>query len=131
MRLVKIFVVAVGLPLLLSGCSAKYTMKGPEKEAKEVTINNCQADPDTIRVHKDADFDWGVPQTDSHTYTVTFKGRTPISVSSVTVSATQKDNPHKAKGDLLCSVLGSCKFPYTLTQGNGTTCPDPGVHVIP
>jgi PBP1b-binding outer membrane lipoprotein LpoB len=131
MRLIKILLVAVGLPLLLIGCSAKYTMKGPEKDASAVTLNNCQADPDTIRVHKDADFDWIVAAADSHTYTVNFKGRTPISVSTVTVSANLKDNPHKAKGDTWCSVFGSCTFAYTLTQENGTTCPDPGVHVIP
>ena len=115
---------------LLAGCVHGYRMKGAEREASVVNLDSCQADPDTVRVHKNGDLSWSVPKTDSHTYTIQFK-RTPIPESTVKVSANVQDKPHPVKGDFWCSTLGSCLFPYTLTKEDGSACPDPGVHVLP
>lgn len=121
---------AAGSLLLLAGCSQGYRMKGAEKDASVVNLDSCQADPDTVRVHKNSNVSWSVPQTDSHTYTIQFK-RTPIPESAVKVSANVQDKPHPVKGDFWCSAVGSCFYAYTLTKEDGSVCPDPGVHVIP
>jgi hypothetical protein len=121
---------AAGSLLMFSGCAASYTKKGPEKDASVVSINNCQADPDTARVHRNNNVSWIVPNTDPHAYKIQFN-RTPIPESSVNVSANAADKPHPVKGDFWCNTFGSCLYPYTLTKEDGTACPDPGVHVIP
>jgi hypothetical protein len=121
---------AAGSLLMFSGCSASYTKKGPEREASVVSISNCQADPDTARVHRNNNVSWTVPITDPHTYKIHFK-RTPIPESDVDVSANAPDKPHLVKGDLWCNNFGSCLYAYTLTKEDGTACPDPGFHVIP
>ncbi len=124
------FLLAAGSLLIFSGCSAKYTKKGPEREASTVSVNNCQADPDTVLVHRNNNISWAVPNTDPHTYTIQFN-RTPIPESAVKVSANTPDKPHSAKGDFWCNNFGSCVYRYSLTKEDGTVCPDPGVHVTP
>ncbi len=105
-------------------------MKGAEREASVVNLDLCQADPDTVRVHKNGNVSWSVSKTDSHTYTIQFK-HTPIPESTVKVSANAQDNPHPVKGDFWCNTVGSCLYVYTLTKEDGSVCPDPAVHVIP
>jgi hypothetical protein len=121
---------AAGSLLLLAGCAQGYRMKGAEREASVVNLDSCQADPDTVRVHKNGNLSWSVPNTDSNTYTIQFK-RTPIPESTVKVSASAQDKPHPVKGDFWCNTVGSCLYAYTLTKENGSVCTDPGVHVIP
>lgn len=121
---------AAGSLLMFSGCSAKYKQKGPERDASVVSINNCQADPDTTRVHRNDTVSWTVPNADTHTYTIQFS-RTPIPESTVKVNANAPDKPHPVKGDFWCTSFGSCLYAYTLTKEDGAACPDPGLHVIP
>ena len=121
---------AAGSLLLLAGCSQGYRMKGAEREASVVNLDTCKADPDTVRVHKDGNLSWSVPDTDSSTYTIRFK-RTPIPETTVKVSAKAQDKPHRVTGDWLCNHAGSCLYGYTLTKEDGSVCTDPGVRVIP
>ncbi len=123
-------ILAGGSLLLLAGCAQGYKAKGPEREASVVNLDNCQADPDTVRVHKKSNVSWSVAKTDSHAYTIQFK-RTPIPESSVKVSANVQDTPHMVKGDFWCDTVGSCLYGYTLTKEDGSVCPDPGFHVVP
>lgn len=130
MRLIALcWIFAAVLLLLLVGCSSGYRKKGVEREASVVQLETCQADPDTVLVHKGGTVSWSVPKTDSHTYTIQFKS-TPIPESTVTVNANAHDNPHPVKGDFWCKAVGSCLYAYTLTKEDGSICPDPGVHVI-
>lgn len=130
MRLVINCPVVVALALLLSGCTASYKMKGAERAASVVTINNCVADPDTVAVHENDSVHWEVPPTDLHTYTVQFQ-RSPFAESTASVSTASQDKPHQAKRDFWCKGFGACKYAYTVTPNGGPVCPDPGVHVIP
>jgi hypothetical protein len=130
MRLVINCPVAIALAVLLSGCSANYKMKGAERPAPVVAINNCQADPDTVVIHENDSVQWQVSSTDSHTYTVQFQ-RSPFAESTASVSNASQDKPHQAKRDFWCKTFGACKYAYTVTPNGGPVCPDPGVHVIP
>ncbi len=117
----------------LTGCGARsYVKKGPEKKSDTVTINNCVADPDTVKVPKGQTLTWKVDPQESppHTYTIEFGSKNPIASSMVPTGQAQK-----VKGDLSCTLFGwisskNCLFPYNLIQDDTkTTCKDPGVHV--
>lgn len=113
------------------GCSnSTYTKKGPETLTNNVTILNCTVTPDTAQVHKGDDLTWKVDPSDSHTYSIRFKGHGPFSSSTVPPGQSQK-----ADGDFWCNTvgdhLGACVYSYRLVQDGTTTCPDPGVHIVP
>jgi hypothetical protein len=119
------------LPLLgILGCSDNaYTKKGPETQTNTVTINNCNASPDTARVHRGDNLTWSVA--DAHSYSINFKGRTPFSSHTVPPGQSQKAN-----GEFWCNTFGGihgdyCVYSYDLVQDGSTTCPDPGVHIVP
>lgn len=120
------------VPLLgILGCNnSTYTKKGPETLTNNVTILNCTVNPDTAQVHKGDDLTWNIDPSDSHTYSIRFKGHGPFSSPTVPPGQSQK-----AKGDFLCNTLGDhlsvCRYPYDLVQeSSNKTCPDPGVHIV-
>jgi len=120
------------VPLLGTlGCNNKpYTKKGPEIKTKMVTITNCNANPDTAQVHKQDDLTWNIDPSDSHSYSITFKGHTPFSSSTVPPGQSQK-----VVGDSSCNYFGwiagdNCVYAYDLIQDGTKTCPDPGVHIV-
>ena len=73
----------VCVPLLgILGCSNNaYTKKGPEVMKGSVTITNCNANPDTVQVHRGDDLTWN--SSDGHSYSIHFKGHTPFSSSTI------------------------------------------------
>jgi plastocyanin len=134
----------IGCLLVLSGAavmlncggSTAYTKKGPEKPGNTVTINNCNADPDTIAVHKGDVVTWNVDPLESpkHTYSVSFSGRKPIASSTAPTGQGQN-----ITSDFWCNngnwiYEKWCVYGYNLIQTDVSppkTCPDPGVHIIP
>jgi hypothetical protein len=131
MRASRICYWIVFVPLLgILGCSnSAYTKKGPELKTSIVTITNCIANPDTAQVHSGDDLTWNIDPSDSHSYSIQFKGHTPFSSSTVPPGQSQK-----AKGEFWCNTFGGihgeyCVYRYDLVQ-DGKTCPDPGVHIV-
>lgn len=121
------------VPLLgILGCSSSaYTKKGPETKTNTVTITNCNANPDTVQVSRGHDLTWNIDVSDSHSYSIRFKGHTPFSSSTVPPGQSQKAN-----GDFWCNTIGAingnlCVYSYDLVQDGSKTCPDPGVHIVP
>jgi len=116
----------------LTGCGAhSYVKKGPEKPSDTVTINNCVADPDTVKVPKGHTLTWNVDPLESpkHGYTIKFGSKKPIANPTAPTGQGQI-----VTGDISCTLFGwisanNCLFPYQLIQDGGKTCPDPGVHV--
>jgi len=121
-------------PLLgIVGCggSSAYVKKGPEVKTNTVKVSNCKADPDTVQVAKNDPLIWTVDPPDGHTYSIKFPHARPVSSSTVPIGQTQT-----VTGDGWCNSLGGiinslCVYPYQLIQDGATTCPDPGVHVVP
>jgi len=121
----------------LTGCGPRaYVRKGPEKKSNFVTIKECVADPDTVRVAKGDTLTWKVDTLESskYTYTIDFHSKKPIKNSTAPTGQGQT-----ITGDTSCTLLGwiipnNCLFPYDLVQQDisthiSTTCHDPGVHV--
>jgi hypothetical protein len=130
MRASRICYWIVSVPLLgILGCSnSSYTKKGPEGETPTVTITNCNANPDTVLVHRGRDLTWNIA--DGQSYSIRFTGHTPFSSSTIPPGQSQK-----ATGDFWCNTLGGidkglCVYPYDLIK-DGSKCPDPGVHIVP
>jgi len=121
----------LGVLLITWGCSgAAYVVKGTEQISKEVVIKDCAAVPYTAAVFKDDTLTWKVDPADTNTYTVTFTGAKPVSVTPFTVRSTVPA-AQPIKRDFGCIVSwGRCYYNYTLTKGQDA-CPDPGVHIIP
>jgi fructose-1,6-bisphosphatase/inositol monophosphatase family enzyme len=84
-----------------------------------------------VQVKKGDTLTWTVDPVDGHTYTINFPKSSPVSSSSVPTGQSQTVN-----GDVLCTTLGwintsLCRYSYNPVQDSKTTCPDPGVHVVP
>jgi hypothetical protein len=131
MRAFRICCCVICAPLLgILGCNNNtYTKKGPETKSNTVTIANCSATPDTAQVHRGDDLTWSIG--DAHSYSITFKGHTPFSSSTVPPGQSQKAN-----GEFWCNTFGGihgdyCVYAYDLVQDGSKTCPDPGVHIVP
>jgi plastocyanin len=123
----------LGALLIAIGCGSAntYVKKGPEKKTDTVTINNCKADPDTVRVPKGSTLTWinDPLESPTHTYTIKFHGKKPIASDTAPTGQGQT-----ITGDFACSALGwvsssHCMYAYDLIQDGSTKCPDPGVHV--
>ena len=118
--------------LALTGCGARpYVKKGPEKKSDTVTINNCVADPDTVKVPKGHTLTWNLDPRESppHTYAIKFGSKKPIANGTAPTGQGQT-----VTGDTSCTLFGwisskNCLFPYQLIQDGSKTCKDPGVHV--
>ena len=118
--------------LALKGCGASPNVKkGPEKKSDTVTINNCIADPDTVKVPKGHTLTWNVDPQESppHTYTIKFGSKKPLANGTAPTGQGQT-----VTGDTSCTLFGwissnNCMFPYQLIQDGSKTCKDPGVHV--
>jgi len=112
------------VPLLgILGCTNSHTKGQPVT----VTITNCKANPDRVDVHRGDDLTWNIEQPDSHSYSISFKGHTPFSSSTVPPGQSQK-----VVGDLSCNYFGwihgdFCWYPYAVV---GSNCADPGVHIV-
>jgi len=133
MRAFRICCCVLCVPLLgILGCSNNvYTKKGPEVMKGSVTITNCNANPDTVQVHRGDDVTWNIDSSDSSSYSIRFKGHTPFSSSTVPPGQSQK-----AKGEFWCNTFGGihgdyCVYRYDLVRDGTKTCPDPGVHIVP
>lgn len=129
MKALRVYGCLTLLPVLgILGCSAEYVKKGAERVADTVTIANCAADPDTVGVPRGHALTWHA--NDRAHYAIHFPRNKPI--------ATADPAPEQGQtvtGDFACNYGGwisdsFCVYPYTLTK-DGTTCKDPGVHVIP
>jgi hypothetical protein len=118
------------------GGARHYTQKHPEIHADSVTINNCDANPDTVDVYDGQTLTWTVDPTDSNTYTIAFGDSRPVSPKSSDASHASPD-AQKIQKDSWCKYAGwvhegYCKYDYTLSKkGSSTPCPDPGIHIIP
>ena len=115
------------------GCngSSSYTRKGPETKTNTVTINNCDATPDTAQVSRGDNLTWNNDPSDTHSYSIRFKGHTPFSSSTIPPGQSQK-----VTGEFWCNTFGGlhgnfCQYGYNLVQDGTKTCPDPGVHIVP
>jgi hypothetical protein len=125
------------LPGILGCGSRAYVKKGPEVDAKTVnntvTICNCKANPDTVKIPENQILTWVVDSHDVNTYSISFPKKSPFSSSTVPTG-----QGLKVKKDFWCKTLGAistslCVYPYNLIQypkdTPPTTCHDPGVHV--
>jgi hypothetical protein len=140
MRIFKLCCLLLVSPVMLTiacgGGATRYTAKHPEIHADTVTINNCDANPDTVDVYGGQTLTWTAPSTDSNTYIIAFGDSRPISPKSITAS-NSSPNAQNIQKDSWCKYLGwasggYCKYDYTLTKkGSSTPCPDPGVHIVP
>jgi plastocyanin len=67
------------LSVVAGGGAHTYVKKGPEKATNTVTLNNCKADPDTVRVAKGSTLTWinDPLESPAHTYTVKFRSEKP------------------------------------------------------
>jgi len=134
MRAFKICGCALLVAVLIGilGCdNNSYVRKGAEVKANVVTINNCTATPDTVKVPKGETLTWKIDAGDLHSYSIQFPKSTPLSSSSVPPGQDQT-----VTGDGWCNhggwlVESWCVYRYNLIQDGSKTCPDPGVHVGP
>ena len=114
----------------IAGCAKSYVKKGAETQSNTVTINNCSATPDWVKVPRGQTLTWTISPPDGHTYSINFPGSSPVASSTVPPGQAQK-----VVGDFWCNTLGwmgsYCEFQYNLIQDGRKTCPDPGVHVVP
>jgi hypothetical protein len=114
------------------GCGrGAYVKKGPEIKTNTITINNCNATPDSAQVSINDTLTWVVDPTDSHTYSINFPHNKPISSATVPPGQGQQ-----VAGDFACKhghwlSDSFCVYPYNLIQVKVKTCPDPGVHIVP
>ena len=91
-----------------------------------VTSVKCTVTPNDLKVHVNDMLTWNGPAG----YSVQFNnGYSPVP-APVVLGQTQT-----VTGGNKCSKPVSndpnCYFPYDVLKGDGTTCPDPGIHVIP
>jgi hypothetical protein len=121
------------VPLLgFLGCgSSGYVAKGPELKSNTVTINNCNANPDTVQVPEGNTVNWIIDPSDTHTYSISFPKHKPVASPTI-----QTGQGQTIIGDGWCNHVGwikpsLCLYPYNLIQDGGKTCPDPGVHIVP
>ena len=117
------------LAALGCGRSVGYVKKGPEVKTDSVKIADCTADPDTAALPRGHTLTWNVNDP-GHTYAIHFSNNKPIASADPSPGQGQK-----VTGDFSCNYGGwisdsFCVYAYDLTK-DGTTCKDPGVHVIP
>jgi len=140
MKIFKLYSLLLASLLMLmiacGGGATRYRAKHPKIHADNVTITDCDANPDTVDVYDGQTLTWTVAPTDPNTYTIAFGDSRPIPPKSITAS-NSSPNAQRIQKDSLCryggwAYGGYCQYDYTLTKkGSSTPCPDPGVHIIP
>ena len=124
------------LGILGCGGSVGYVQKGAEVKTNTVTINNCNATPDTVQVNVNDTLTWIVDSTDKNKYSVQFNNKTPFNPSGTPLYVVPPGQGQPVTGDSACKYwhwlsASYCVYPYNLIQVGVKTCPDPGVHVTP
>ncbi|MFY9647540.1 MAG: hypothetical protein WAK29_20345 [Terriglobales bacterium] len=122
--------------------NSTYTPKN-EAQQKYVSIHNCVATPDSVKVPNNTELNWVVASTpedeDLATYVISFSAAgtatSPVQGLPI-VSANSPDSRHivSIPGCTTSDQTTCGEFEYLLIQRDGTdvtVCPDPGVRVIP
>ena len=131
MRAFTICCVLCGPLLGILGCSNNaYTKKGPEVMKGSVTITNCNANPDTVQVHRGDDLTWNIDRLTAVVIRSVSKG-THLSPRPRFLPGRARKQTEISGATPSGECTGYCRYRYDLIQDGTKTCPDPGVHIVP